>query len=258
MIQEIAEWPVAQNEKKPVGANSWWETSKIIFVLTANHLFSQTMKLLLISALLTASPWLLSPDIPWSPSKSGHGVKVYTRPVAGTPIKEIKAELELDCSINTAIACLTDIPSYNQWIYQMTEARVIKTISNTEFQVYQRVKTPWPLDDRDVIGHYVLKQDPRSLDVSIITHSVPKILPVVSGVVRVQKNRTTWTIKPLAKNKNKCEYFLLLDPAGEVPAWIINLFISEGPYSSLVKLKQRVHLPKYANTKFAWITEKFQ
>ena len=173
MILEIAEWPVAQNEKKPVGANSWWETSKIIFVLTANHLFSQTMKLLLISALLTASPWLLSPDIPWSPSKSGHGVKVYTRPVAGTPIKEIKAELELDCSVNTAIACLTDIPSYNQWIYQMTEARVIKTISNTEFQVYQRVKTPWPLDDRDVIGHYVLKQDPRSLDVSIITHSVP-------------------------------------------------------------------------------------
>jgi hypothetical protein len=68
----------------------------------------------------------------------------------------------------------------------------------------------------------------------------------------------TWTIKPLAKNKNKCEYFLLLDPGGDVPAWIINLFISEGPYSSLVKLKQRVNLPKYANTKFAWITEKFQ
>lgn len=152
-----------------------------------NHLFSQTMKLLLISALLTASPWLLSPDIPWNPSKSGHGVKVYTRPVAGSSIKEIKAELELDCSMNTAVACLADIPSYTQWIYQMSEARVIKTISSTEFEVYQRVKTPWPLDDRDVIGHYVLKQDPRSLDVSIITHSVPKVLPVVSGVVRVQK-----------------------------------------------------------------------
>jgi len=77
-------------------------------------------------------------------------------------------------------------------------------------------------------------------------------------VVRVQKNRTTWAIKPIAKNKNKCEYFLLLDPAGDVPAWIINLFISEGPYNSLVKLKQRVYLPKYTNMKFAWITEKFQ
>jgi hypothetical protein len=139
----------------------------------------------------------------------------------------------------------------------MTEARVIKQINPMEFEVYQRVKTPWPLDDRDVCGHYQLKQDPHTLDVSLITHSVPKVLPVVAGVVRVQKNRTTWTIKPIAKNKNKCEYFLMLDPAGEVPSWIINLFISEGPYSSLVKLKQRVHLPKYAHATKPWIAEKF-
>lgn len=216
------------------------------------------MKLLLITAILSATPWIITNDNPWNPSKSGHGVKVYTRAVPGSSIKEIKAELELDCSLNTAVACLTDIPSYPLWIYQMTEARVIKQINNTEFQVYQRVKTPWPLDDRDVCGHYALKQDPNTMEVSLLTHSVPKILPAVAGVVRVQKNKTTWIIKPIGKHKNKCEYSLLLDPAGEVPAWIINLFISEGPYSSLVKLKQRVHLPKYANTKFAWITEKFQ
>ncbi|MEY5036578.1 MAG: hypothetical protein RLZZ110_1595 [Bacteroidota bacterium] len=215
------------------------------------------MKLLLVTAILCATPWIVAPENPWSPSKSGHGVKVFTRAVTGSSIKEIKAELELDCSINTAIACLTDITSYPQWIYQMTEARVIKQINPMEFEVYQRVKTPWPLDDRDVCGHYQLKQDPHTLDVSLITHSVPKVLPVVAGVVRVQKNRTTWTIKPIAKNKNKCEYFLMLDPAGEVPSWIINLFISEGPYSSLVKLKQRVHLPKYTHATKPWIAEKF-
>lgn len=215
------------------------------------------MKLLLATALLCATPWMMTPEIPWSHSKSGHGVKVFTRSVAGSSIKEIKAELELDCSINTAVSCLTDIGSYPQWIYQMTEARVIKQISLMEFEVYQRVKTPWPLDDRDVCGHYKLKQDPITFDVSLITHSVPKVLPAVAGVVRVQKNRTTWTIKPIAKNKNKCEYFLMLDPAGEVPAWIINLFISEGPYSSLVKLKQRVHLPKYAHALAPGISEKY-
>ncbi|MBM3938683.1 MAG: hypothetical protein FJ333_08555, partial [Sphingomonadales bacterium] len=94
------------------------------------------MKLLFISAILSTAPWLFSPETPWNPSKSGRGVKVYTRSVAGTPFKEIKAELELDCSLNTAVACLSDIGSYPQWIYQMTEARIIKQISNTEFQVY--------------------------------------------------------------------------------------------------------------------------
>lgn len=221
-------------------------------------LFSQCMKLLSISMILTLLPWITIPEVPWNVSKSGNGVKVFTRSVAGTPFKEIKAELELNCSLNTAVACLTDIPSYTQWIYQMTEARVIKQISNTEWEVYQRIKTPWPLNDRDVCGHYQLKQDPRTLDVSLITHAVPKVLPALPGVVRVQKNRTSWLIKPLAKNKNKCEYFLMLDPGGEVPSWIINLFISEGPYSSLVKLKQRIGLPKYGQTKHPLITEKFQ
>ena len=207
--------------------------------------------------LLTLTLWITNPEVPWNVSKSGNGVKVFTRPVPGTPIKEIKAELELNASLSSIAACLTDIPQYPQWIYQMTEARVFKTISPTEFEVYQRIKTPWPLDDRDVCGHYVLKQDPQTLEVSLITHSVPKTQPLVQNVVRVQKNRTSWLIKPVAKNKNKCEYFLVLDPGGDVPAWIINLFISEGPYSSLVKIKQRVQLPKYSNAKFNYITEKY-
>jgi hypothetical protein len=50
----------------------------------------------------------------------------------------------------------------------------------------------------------------------------------------------------------------MLDPGGEVPSWIINLFISEGPYTSLVKLKQRIGLPKYAQAKHPLIIEKFQ
>lgn len=170
------------------------------------------MKLLLVSALLTATPWFLPVETPWNPSKSGHGVKVFTRSVPGTPIKEIKAELELDCSINTAVACLTDISAYPQWIYQMIEARVIKQISTTEFEVYQRVKTPWPLDDRDVCGHYQFKQDPNTHDISLITHAVPKVLPTVAGVVRVQKTEPLGRSNPSPKTRISVSTFYCSTP----------------------------------------------
>lgn len=215
------------------------------------------MKLLVISLILTLVPLFLETESPWQATKSGHGVVIFTRSVKGTPIKEIKAELEINCSLNSAVACLEDVEAYTQWIYQMSQARIVKHINPQEIQVYQIVKTPWPLNNRDVCGQYLMKQDPNTMAVSILTHSVPKILPEVAGMVRVQKNRTNWVMKPLAKNKIKVEYFLVLDPAGDVPAWIINLFISEGPYSSLVKLKQRVILPKYARVTHPWVTEKF-
>ena len=210
-----------------------------------------------VSLILAIAPLFIGPDIPWNKSKSGSGVVVFTRAVPGSPIKEIKADLELACSLNTAVACLSDISLYPQWIYQMTEARIISKVSPTDFTVYQKISTPWPLDDRDVCGHYTIKQNPVSKDIVMETHAVPNVLPAVKGIVRVRKNHTVWVLRPLAKNKLKGEYFISLDPAGEVPAWIINLFITEGPYSSLTKLKQRVLLPKYANAHFDWVIEKY-
>lgn len=209
-----------------------------------------------ISFILAISPLIITPELPWSKSKSGGGVIVYTRTMAGSDINEIKATFELPCSINTAVACVTDIANYPKWIYATSESRVLKVTSPTEFSIYQRINTPWPLNDRDICGNYVMKQDPITLDVNITTHAEPKLVPTKAGVVRIQFNRTIWNIKPMAKNKLHCEYFITFDPGGTVPAWMINLFISEGPYSSLTKLIQEVKLSKYANIKHSWIREK--
>ena len=63
-----------------------------------------------ISFILAISPLLITPEIPWSKSKSGGGVIVYTRPVVGSDIKEIKATFELSCSLNSAVACVPTSP----------------------------------------------------------------------------------------------------------------------------------------------------
>lgn len=149
--------------------------------------------------ILAISPLIITPEIPWSKSKSGGGVIVFTRPVVGSDIKEIKATFELSCSLNSAVACVIDIANYPKWIYATSESRVLKVTGPTEFSIYQRINTPWPLDDRDICGNYVMKQDPTTLDVNITTHAEPKLVPNKEGVVRIQFNRTIWNIKPMAK-----------------------------------------------------------
>lgn len=101
--------------------------------------------------------------------------------------------------MNSAVACVTDIANYPKWIYATSESKVLKVISPTEITIYQRINTPWPLDDRDICGHYVMKQDPTTLDINITTHAEPKLVPNKAGVVRIQFNRTIWNIKSLAK-----------------------------------------------------------
>jgi hypothetical protein len=51
----------------------------------------------------------------------------------------------------------------------------------------------------------------------------------------------------------KAEYTLYADPGGSVPAWLVNLFIADGPLESFQKLKEHIKKPAYANARLAGI-----
>jgi hypothetical protein len=73
------------------------------------------------------------------------------------------------------------------------------------------------------------------------------VLPEQTGLVRVKNAKAQWKFIPITDGKVKAEYELYFDPAGDVPAWVINAFIANGPYESMVKLRERVKLESTKN-----------
>lgn len=194
----------------------------------------------------------------WERIVSSNGIEVFTRDQLESPYKEIKATLELDCSLNTFIGVITDYPNYKNWIYATGASDLVEKVSDLEYTMYQLIKTPWPTDDRDVCMRVKISQDEATGKVTIINKSEPKLKPVNKGVVRVNRSDIKWEVLPTGKNKLKCNYFLNTEPGGSVPAWLINLFIAEGPYQSLYNLKaQQVKKAKYLVFKNPQINEKF-
>ncbi len=194
----------------------------------------------------------------WERIVSSNGIEVFTRDQLESPYKEIKASLELDCSLNTFIGVITDYPNYKNWIYATGASDLVEKVSDLEYTMYQLIKTPWPTDDRDVCMRVKISQDEATGKVTIINKSEPKLKPVNKGVVRVNRSDIKWEVLPMGKNKLKCNYFLNTEPGGSVPAWLINLFIAEGPYQSLYNLKaQQVKKAKYLGFKNPQINEKF-
>ncbi len=194
----------------------------------------------------------------WERIVSSNGIEVFTRDQLESPYKEIKATLELDCSLNTFIGVITDYPNYKNWIYATGASDLVEKVSDLEYTMYQLIKTPWPTDDRDVCMRVKISQDEATGKVTIINKSEPKLKPVNKGVVRVNRSDIKWEVLPMGKNKLKCNYFLNTEPGGSVPAWLINLFIAEGPYQSLYNLKaQQVKKAKYLGFKNPQINEKF-
>jgi len=193
------------------------------------------VKTLLSIGLLSVLSWLpkstTEESNQWKHTREGDGIIVYTRGGESSGFKEIKATVTMDCSLQTMVATLTDYNNYKNWIYSTSQSYTVTKVSDFENVVYQYIDAPWPLSDRDVCMRIKLAQDPKTAH---------------------------WVIVPIAKNKLSCTYTLKTNPGGAVPAWIANMFITDGPYESILKLKSvEIKKAQYTNAKNAKIKEKY-
>jgi hypothetical protein len=91
--------------------------------------------------------------------------------------------------------------------------------------------------------------------VTIESNGVNDFMPEKKHIVRIKYSRANWIITPLANKKFRIEYRVQIDPGDGVPAWLLNLFIANGPYETFLKLKEQIQLPQYVNAKFPFITD---
>jgi hypothetical protein len=84
---------------------------------------------------------------------------------------------------------------------------------------------------------------------------LPIWYPVKDGIVRIEHSVGKWIITPIDSSHVKIEYTLHLDAGGSVPAWLLNMFITQGPMESFKKLKDQLQKPTYKNVKLSYITD---
>jgi len=124
---------------------------------------------------------------------------------------------------------------------------VIKQISPTSAIFHHVTEAPWPFDSRDHVSVFEIARDDKTGIVTVKSHVVSGVYPEQKGYVRLKKSQASWTLTPVGDNKVSAVYELSFDPEGNIPAWLINMFITEGPYQSLSKMKEKVHEEKYVN-----------
>lgn len=191
----------------------------------------------------------------WSLKKDKEGIRVYTRPLADSKFDELKVECVMEGRISQLAAVLLDINKHPQWVYNTKSAFILNRISGSELYFYTEINSPWPIQNRDLVVHVRIFQDSTNKKMTVETVSVPGYVPVKGNIVRVPFSKVTWIAVPLRNNQFKIEYNIQLNPGGSVPAWLINLFSSRGPYESFSKLKERIKLPEYKDVRFPFIID---
>ncbi len=214
-----------------------------------NHLFHSF--LLVFTFLLVATN---SNAQEWKLKRDKGGIKVYVSDQPGTDIKALKFTTTIEASMQTIAALMTHVEGFDEWVYASLESRTIKRVSDTEVYYYALVDFPWPFDNRDLVLHSTVWQDKKTLAFYSKTISCPEMEKEKDGIVRIKKTTIDWKFTPIENGKVNVDYILSSDPAGNIPAWMINLAADQGPLQSMIKFKEMLENEKYKNKKLAFVT----
>ncbi len=183
-------------------------------------------------------------DEKWRLVKQQKGIDVYVKSIPQSPVNAVKATKIVNCSLASAVATLLDVPNHHKWMYQCKMAKIVKKVNDSTWYYYAQSSTPWPVLDRDYISKIVLtKSEPNSI--SIIGTGIPDFIPEEKDIIRLPYSVSEWKFTMLEPNKIYCELYLSVDVGGSVPPWLLNLFVSRGPYLTLLNFSIMVQNKKY-------------
>ncbi len=210
-------------------------------------------KIIFSSFILLLAQTLVFAQNAWKFNTDKEGIKIYTREFAGSNVKAIKVETEMDASATQLVALLMDVNSSAKWVYRTRSSKLIKQVSPSELYYYSEVNMPWPFSNRDFVAHLSVTQNPVTKVVEIDGPAVPGMMPEKKGVVRIDHSMGKWTIVPIDADHIKVKYTLHTEPGGSLPAWMVNMFATEGPVQVFRGIKAQLQKPAYRDAVLSYI-----
>lgn len=187
--------------------------------------------------------------------KDKNGVKVFTRKIEGSALKEFKGVTTIKTSLMSLVALMDDTDAYPQWLYNVTSAKLVQKINLKERVTHTVIHAPWPVSDRDTVTYSKIVQDKKSKVVTIYLKGVPNQYPAQAGKVRVPALKGFWQFIPNKNGYVTVIYQVHSEPGGSIPDAIANSTTTDIPYNTLLKMHQIVKQEKYQNGKIPEVEE---
>lgn len=188
----------------------------------------------------------------WKLALDKKDIQVYTRTKAGSSIKEFQAHTEIKASLPTVIAALQDYQQHPDWMYQIASAELLEKSDEQNSMLRYVLKLPWPFKARDIVTSAKFEVVNPSKKVRLSLNSQPGYIPETEKHVRMNEAGGFWEVTSVSSEKVKVVYEYYAVPQS-APAWVVNLFIVNGPYETLLELKNRLVKNPYKNIDISWL-----
>lgn len=186
------------------------------------------------------------------------GIEVYQRERADR-LPEFLAVTHVSARLSTLVALLRDASAMPRWVYRTRSVQVLE--APDAFRGLSRVITamPWPLQDRESIVEWQLRQDAASGEVLLEGRSAPERAPPMAGVVRMPHFASSWSFKPLGAGQVEVRFSGFGNLGGHLAEGALRAFVDSAvwvaPLETVKGLREMIQKPEYRNATLPHIRE---
>jgi len=174
----------------------------------------------------------------WVLRKEKDGIFVYDLKTDTSKFNSIKVETEFAGKVEDLLSILLDVKNHDKWAYGTKSASVLKRVSENEIIFYKIIDSPrLGVSDRDMVIRMRIINNLANKTIHVESIALPNYIPPKMDLVRVPFSNEKWIIT-YVNQKIKIDYFLQTDPGGSLSPFLVNLFISKGPYETFVNLRE--------------------
>ncbi|HET7527939.1 MAG TPA: hypothetical protein VFK10_18510 [Burkholderiaceae bacterium] len=197
---------------------------------------------------------------PWQLVKedAATDTRVWLRERVGEA-SEFRATTRLAAHLGALAAVLLDDKHTQDWVYRARESVVLESDGPTRGVTMVVTDMPWPLQDRESIVAWELKQDPRTLAVTLVGRSVPERLPPNPERVRMPRFESRWELTPQPGGQVDVVFEGHGNPGGNLALPLLRDFINQamwqGPWRTINALRDMVRRPEFKDATLPFIQE---
>lgn len=181
----------------------------------------------------------------WTLQSDKEGIKLYTKPTKADGTMQIRLVASTTAPIASVLKASQDVSNVKERIMNSKSLTILKQVSVNEAYYHLTSDFPWPLDDRDVVMHATVSQDPKTKAVKVDAYSVPSYIPEKTDHLRIYTWETHSISTPKADGTVEIDYWFNYNPRGNVPNSVIQAVTKDATINGMKKFIQLTHSSKY-------------
>ncbi len=176
----------------------------------------------------------------WELKKDRDDIVIYTRESDENPLKEYKATVILNSPLSEVYSFLTDLEYRPAWVIRCKGLQIIDTLDGGSIRYQTSYDIPWPLADRDLLVRADLSYDKVNRRAELNTRHTDLEYPLESGMVRMPLYKEHVFLEEIDSHHTKFRAEGFANPGGYVPAWLVNMFMVDGIYDSMIRTQEEI------------------